>query len=191
MIKMAESRGLFGDSNPQTAKKQTRSTKPRKKEKHTTSHSAKRKRGTFEVERIAAQTHASMMRSCPQAQNDTGDMIRTCCRKHMQDSDNQPRVSPARLWWAETTRYLTNLKKSLIRQKIVSNRPKILNVLNNDKLSQDIHNIDEILTCVDKMPKKGANIPIFPKLRLTRDAVKIEKVPFPVRVQTVELLDGL
>lgn len=191
MIKMAESRGLFGDNNPETAKKQTRSSKPRKKEKQTISHSAKRKRGTFEVERIGAQTHASLMRSCPQVQNEeNSDMIRTCCRKHIQAPDNQPSISPAKLWWAETTRYLTNLKKSLIRQKILSNRPKILNALNSDKLSRDIHNIDEILTCVDKLPKKGANIPVFPKLRLTRDAVKIEKIPFPVKVQTVELLNS-
>ncbi|GLV44069.1 uncharacterized protein CBL_12635 [Carabus blaptoides fortunei] len=75
MIKMAEARGLFGYSSsdaPHKSKTQ-KTVKQRKKETNNIAP-IKRKRGTFKVERIAAHTHASIMRSCSHAlRNENGE----------------------------------------------------------------------------------------------------------------------
>lgn len=185
MIKMAESRGLFGANIGENipSKKQ----KPLRTIQKT---SAKTKRKTsFEIERIAAQTHASMMRSFN---------VNKCCNCDALLCPRHPRleskiaVSPARQWWNETTRYLTNLKKSLIKQKIISKRPQILQKLlpDNDKILRDINNIDEILNKLPKTSGTCAKIPVYPKLRLTRNNPNqrnSDRIPFPVYNCSIEL----
>lgn len=182
---MAEARGLFGYSSsdaPQKPKTQ-KTAKQRKKESNNITP-VKRKRGTFEVERIAAQTHASIMRSCAHAfRNENGEVPLRCCPRH--NTFDQTKVSPAKLWWAETTRYLTRLRRSLLKQKLVSNKPALLRIVQQDKISKDITNIDEILCRTER--KKGANIPVFPKLRLSRCPVRMERELFPVYINSVEL----
>lgn len=192
MIKMAEARGLFGDNPSESSRKQQKTPRQRRKDMNNTNNLAKRKRGSFEVERIAAPTHASVMRSSTRCKTATEQGIIASCAKHHPDNDKM-KDSPAKLWWAETTRYLTLMKKSLIRQKVIMNNngPKMLTALDpnrqNQKIIDDIRNIDEILGCVERNKKVGTNIPYYPKLRLTREHVKIEKKPFPIFIKNVHL----
>lgn len=178
MIKMAETRGLFGENMGESAMKRNQKTAKSKKK---TSSAKVKKRTTFEVDRIAAQTHCSRLRS-----HDATAQHAVCPKNRM---DENIVHNPARQWWAETTKYLTRLKRSLIRQKIISSRPNILNKLLPDKenVSQQLRNIDEVLKNVPKVEGTTANIPPFPRLRLTRPTVKQERIPFPVYNCSVEL----
>lgn len=182
MIKMAESRGLFGASmsstNQGTGSQQTGVKRTKRSAKR-----CSKPTGKMDVDRIAAHTHCSLMRThCYEAP--------VPCPKHSTDESSDIVESPAKRWWAETTRYLTRLRRSLIRQKLLSSRPTILNRIMPDgkDVEKELNNIDEILNKVNikTKPPNGA-IPPFPRLRLSRKPKKKERIPFPLYNCSIEL----
>lgn len=191
MIKMAEARGLFGSAMGEAHGSRGRGKGPKVARVRKKKSSGKRS-AHFEVERIGAQTHASLMRSFDPKKYDNCCVAAEIfpCPRHRARNQDVAGTSPARQWWAETTRYLTRLRRSLVRQKLLPDRLAILDKLlpeKRDKVLDDIHNIDEILSRVPKVEGTCAKIPPFPKLRLSRSITRQERIPFPVYNCSVEL----
>lgn len=93
----------------------------------------------------------------------------------------------SRRWWTETTRHLTNLRTSLVKQKILPPLCKKHNVPKTfvTTLVHSTKKIDEIAA---RGTKTGSNIPIYPKLRLSRPNKykKVNKIQVPVTVTLLE-----
>lgn len=205
MIRMSESRGLFGAGLGAPGAATSRSNPSRgggKRRARRSAASSTRRAGAPDVDRIAAHTHCSLLR-CAGADNHEPA---TCPRHQRQQcaagtcGTSDPAPSPARRWWAETARYLSRLRRSLVRQKLLSARPNILNKLlpDGDDVEQQLSNIDEILrhatdtrnppsSNATTAPAATSNIPPFPRLRLTRPPPKQDRIPFPIYNCSVEL----
>lgn len=196
MIKMAEARGLFSVTMSSSRQEAGSASTAKKKRKGILAKCIieirfyvycvlgkvkSGRRNSFHVERVGAQTHCSMMRSIP------AGTLPTCPR----NSENQPTdggTSPARQWWAETARYLTRLRKALVRQRLLASEAVRAMVPGEDELLRDIRNIDELLSKGPTTPSRlSPKIPVFPRLRLTRNTGPPERIPFPVYNCSVEL----
>nr|XP_022919919.1 uncharacterized protein LOC111428573 isoform X2 [Onthophagus taurus] len=195
MIEMAESRGLFGKANPD--KKTSKGAKTKKPVEAVSSptNKPKKKVKQIEIERIAAPTLASI-------QHSKACTFSTCqhCMRHSKDlwECNYPTKrpsttsTPAKQWWSETTRHLTNLRTSLVKQKVLP--PKQIPQKQQSATSTTskaiantfIHTTQRIDEIVAKTSKSSCAIPLYPKLRLTRKPNRKDKVPCPMTVTFVK-----
>lgn len=130
----------------------------------------------FQLERIAAPTQASVRHSV--LSRDLEE-----CYKHRMEENVKQKVPQYRRWWRETTRHLEELRTSLVRQKILppSNKKfgNFSRKINNDsKLRECTSKIDEIVA----NSSKNSNIPVFPRLRLTKDKNCNTRVPVSITV---------
>ncbi|KAF5286026.1 hypothetical protein FQA39_LY16468 [Lamprigera yunnana] len=170
MIEMAETRGLFGNSSTTTTRtKGSRSSKAKKQEKRAASPPLtrnKRKPKQIQIERIAAPTEASSIKQF-QAVPSEGQP----CRKVKKEEDKtNSKVPQSRRWWTETTQHLTNLRQSLIHQNILPNIKKASSQPFFKTLKRSFK-IDEIVA----KSSENNKIPVFPRLRLTRNIHKYQK----------------
>ncbi|XP_060524217.1 uncharacterized protein LOC132700728 isoform X2 [Cylas formicarius] len=172
MIKMAENRGLFGsNTTTSTSKSKTRRVSRKKLEKESKSKPSK-KRTEIEIDRITAPTHTFLCHT-----KRTHEINE--CRRCNLEEETKLRSSRYKRWWLETTRHILDLKKCLVKQKIMSSE-KIRQVTQKNILNSFVvptNNVDEIALEMNN----ASRFPVFPKLRLNREnnCVKI-RVPVTV-----------
>ena len=138
------------------------------------------------MDRITAPTLSSIghAKSTPSYGN-----VCECCLKRSKEADYRPKCSQSKRWWCETTRHITNLKSSLIRKKMIprSNTVGEQGSLTTrsivDNVFRSTRKVDEIAASVAADKSK---IPIFPRLRLSRNSEKKEKVACPMTVTYVQ-----
>ncbi|XP_069681208.1 putative methyltransferase NSUN7 [Periplaneta americana] len=182
MINIAESRGLFGGEGGTKEGKKSASGRQRKKPELQRSTSAsppllrpKGRRSKFEIERIAAPTHASILRRVTDpGKRASGDLqdaassssATSCCQRHQNHLQHEtlstigvnPKVvaqirrQDARRWWGEAARHVLTYG------------------LNEEQSVQDQNQISES---------------VKPLLKLTRSRPN-GKVPFPISVRSIE-----
>ncbi|GJQ86998.1 hypothetical protein Trydic_g12581 [Trypoxylus dichotomus] len=173
MIQMAEERGLFGSTAQSTSKRSVKTPKTKKTERlPSPTQKPKKIAKQIEVERIAAPTMASMNHAKVSMLDVNQNCPKYCSREE---------TTQSRKWWCETTRHLNNLRTSLVKQKILpplenrrNSKPTVKNIVHT--FVHSTQRIDEIVV----RNSKNANIPVFPKLRLTRKPAKKDKVPCPI-----------
>ncbi|KAK5649894.1 hypothetical protein RI129_000923 [Pyrocoelia pectoralis] len=177
MIQMAETRGLFGTSSTLDRSK-GRPLKTKKQEKRAASPPAskqRRKPKQIEIERIAAPTQASTR------QFQSSQTIIPPCPRNQEEQDQSAisKVPQSRRWWTETARHLTNLRQTLVNKNVVPNVKKPL----HHHVSKHSHlTVDEIVA----KTSQNNRIPLFPKLRLTRNLQRHDKTPLPVSVTLIK-----
>ncbi|CAH1971251.1 unnamed protein product [Acanthoscelides obtectus] len=179
MIQMAEHRGLFG-SNTTTASQKSKSGRPlvkKKEQKQDTVEKPRKKLRDVEIDRIAAPTHTFLRHS--QQTN-----IECCHKLETIEEDARVQSSLYRQWWKETTRHIRDLKKNLVKKKIVpvhdmpnTNVKSVVDSWNH------LYRVDEIV----KHANVKNRIPVYPKLKLKRIAKSV-KVQVPLTVTSVEFL---
>lgn len=111
------------------------------------------------------------------------------CAKHF----NREEMSQSKKWWQETTRHISNLKTSLVKQKILPPMEKRRNSIKPTAKSivhAFIHSTQRVDEIAARNNAKDLNIPVFPKLRLTRKPTKKDKVPCPITVTLVRFNSG-
>ncbi|KAK4883650.1 hypothetical protein RN001_006969 [Aquatica leii] len=175
MIEMAEVRGVFGSTSSTTRTKGSRTSKAKKQEKRLASPPLtknKRKSRQLQIERIAAPTQSSSNRTFQSCCSE----LQPCPKVQKEEDTTIPKVPQSRRWWTETTQHLKNLKQSLVHKNIVSNVKLSFSqpLPNAKKHSLKSLQIDEIVA----KSSEGYKIPIFPRLRLTRNT-RLEKIPLP------------
>lgn len=132
------------------------------------------------MDRIAAPTLASTLHMIHQ-QAEISECPRCC-----DEVNNTIKVPQSRRWWTETTRHLTNLRTSLVKQKILPSPCKKHNVTKTfvNTLMHSTKKIDEIVAKSTKV----SNIPVYPRLRLSRTNKynRDNKIPVPVTVTLLQ-----
>lgn len=106
------------------------------------------------------------------------------CAKHC----NREEISQSKKWWQETTRHISNLKTSLVKQKILppmEKRRSSVKPTAKTIVHAFIHSTQRVDEIAARNNSKNINIPVFPKLRLTRKPTKKDKVPCPITVTLV------
>lgn len=93
------------------------------------------------------------------------------------------KVPQYRRWWRETTRHLEELRTSLVKQKILPSSNKKVGTFgrkynNESTLKERTSKIDEIVA----NSSKNSNIPVFPRLRLTKDKMSNTRIPVSITV---------
>lgn len=132
-----------------------------------------------QMDRIAAPTLSSSMHMAKTRQ-EVGE-----CPKCCEEANNAIKVPQSRRWWSETTRHLTNLRTSLVKQKILPAPCKKHGNVTKTFVTTLVHSTKKIDEIVAKS-SKTSNIPIYPKLRLTRPKHTESKIPVPVTVHLLQ-----
>lgn len=136
----------------------------------------------FQFDRIAAPTQSSILHAMHK--NHEGD-IKECPRCVLASQENPlTKVPQSRRWWNETTQHLTNLRTTLIKKKILPspNKRQTTSKLFVNSLVHSTKRIDEIVA----KSSVNLNIPIYPKLKLSRPKKHKNKVQVPIAVTLVQ-----
>ncbi|KAB0801885.1 hypothetical protein PPYR_04071 [Photinus pyralis] len=182
MIQMAETRGLFGTSSASLNRSKGRSSKTKKPEKRAASppvSKVKRKPKQIPIDRISAPTQASIRQFKPSQSS-----IPPCPKNQKeQDQSSASKVPQTRRWWSETARHLANLRQTLVNKNVLPNAKKPIRVIvkHPDKVHSNL-TIDELAA----KSSQNNKIPLFPRLRLTRNLQRFDKTPLPVTVTLVK-----
>ncbi|XP_066259215.1 uncharacterized protein [Euwallacea similis] len=181
MIQMAENRGLFGSTTNQHTTKSKGKTLRRRQDQSDRKGKSRKKLKETEIDRIAAPTHTFLSHI-------THD-IQLCRRCQLEQDNMRVPTSQYKRWWSESARHIIELKKYMIKHKILPSQ-RITQItgkqiVNSFMASWQISKLDEIAA----KNNENAKFPIFPKLRLSRDN-KFVKMQVPVAITTVEFPDS-
>ncbi|KAL1505818.1 hypothetical protein ABEB36_005292 [Hypothenemus hampei] len=178
MIQMAENRGLFGSSTTQnTLKSKTSKSSKKKRDKDDLKFRSRKKLKDNEIERIAAPTHTFL--------SHIKHNIQHCPRCQLERENMRFTTSQYKKWWSESARHVIDLKKYLVRHKLLPSQK--ITQLDQKQIASSLiggnqsRKIDEIAMKYNG----GSKFPIFPKLRLSRESKSV-KIQVPVAVNTVE-----
>ncbi|KAF5286182.1 hypothetical protein FQR65_LT12940 [Abscondita terminalis] len=181
MIEMAEMRGVFGSTNT-TSRPKGRVPKIKKEKRQVSPQTSKNKRKLkyLSMDRIVAPTHSSSMKhtTC------IGE-LQPCPKMKREENLTLHKVPQSRRWWTETTQHIKKLRQALIHKNILSNAKQTNSdhpLLKSKRCSLNNLKIDEIVAKSSECYK----IPVFPRLRLTRNASKYKKIPLPVSITFVQ-----
>ncbi|CAH1126392.1 unnamed protein product [Ceutorhynchus assimilis] len=177
MIQMAENRGLFGSTTMQnTTKSKSTKASRKKQEKHDRKPKSRKKLKETEIDRIAAPTHTFLSHIKHDVQ---------LCRRCQLDHQDNAATSQYKKWWYESTRHIIDLKKYLIRHKLLPcqklRHVTQKNIVNSFITPNHTSKIDEIAAKCNNNSK----FPIFPKLKLPREN-KFVKIQVPLTITKVE-----
>lgn len=184
MIQMAEQRGLFGTTSNNSLKSKLAKQQRKKYQQPKIEVKPKRSRKKFkeiEVDRIAAPTHAFL-----QHMDITCHECKRCKLLREQQAEDEAKSNrPYKKWWCETTRYISDLKESLVKQKIIPSVDK----KSRDHKAAAVRKITRSNFQIDELAakhNKNRQVPVHPKLKLPRERV-LDKVAMSLPVTLLTL----
>ncbi|XP_076252212.1 uncharacterized protein LOC143191222 isoform X1 [Rhynchophorus ferrugineus] len=177
MIQMAENRGLFGsNTSANTAKSKSSRASKKKQQKQEKKPKLRRKLNDAEIDRIAAPTYTYL--------SHTQHNLHMCRRCQLEQEQFQYQSSKYKKWWCEATRHLIDLKKFLVKQKLIpSDKLKQISKkgIINSLSARPVINVDDIVA----KHNVNSRFPVYPKLKLSRDT-KFVKLKVPITITNME-----